>query len=135
MWLNSETQWLWTYIHDAEVQMEDIAGIFSRKKIPPGTDEARALKQAARELLLLQSSDWTFLVTTKQAKEYATERFLLHYNRFCRIVLALKDNSVSNGGFLGFLKEIEEIDSAFSDIDERLFARREPCKRNADTRG
>ncbi|MDO8734990.1 MAG: 1,4-alpha-glucan branching protein, partial [Elusimicrobiota bacterium] len=26
VWLNSNTNWLWTYIHDAEVQMEDIAG-------------------------------------------------------------------------------------------------------------
>ncbi|MBI5574028.1 MAG: DUF1957 domain-containing protein [Elusimicrobia bacterium] len=130
VWLNSQTNWLWTYIHDAEVQMEDIAGIFSRKEILPDSDEARALKQASRELLLLQSSDWPFLITTKQANEYATERFILHYNRFCRIVLALKDNTVSNGEFLEFLKLTEEIDGAFSDIDFRKFSRREPEKRS-----
>ena len=129
VWLNPQTDWLWGYIHDAEVQMEDIAGIFSRKEILPDSDEVRALKQAVRELLLLQSSDWPFLITTGQAKEYATERFLLHYNRFCRIVLALKDNTVSNREFLEFLNATEEIDGAFVDIDFRKFARREPEKK------
>lgn len=132
VWLNSNTQWMWSYIHDAEVQMEDIAGIFSRKEIAPAADESRALKQAAIELLLLQSSDWPFLITTKQAKEYATERFLLHYNRFCRIVLALKDNTVSNREFLKFFREIEEIDCAFHDIDFKKFTRREPERKNKE---
>ena len=130
VWLNSDTNWLWTYIHDAEVQMEDVVEIFRDRKI--SEDEFRALKQASRELLLLQSSDWPFLITTKQAKEYATERFLLHYNRFCRILLALKDNAASNRDFLEFLTVTEEIDGAFSDIDFRNFARREPEKKNMD---
>ena len=34
--------------------------------------------QAGRELILLEASDWPFLVTTRQAKEYAEERFLRH---------------------------------------------------------
>ena len=35
-------------------------------------------EQAGRELILLEASDWPFLVTTRQAKEYAEERFLRH---------------------------------------------------------
>ncbi|MGH2594102.1 MAG: DUF1957 domain-containing protein [Anaerolineae bacterium] len=45
-------------------------------------DEDLVLKQAARELLLLQASDWPFLVTTGQAKEYAVHRFAQHVERF-----------------------------------------------------
>ena len=44
----------------------------------------RALRQAARELLLAQSSDWAFLIKTKSAPEYATQRtkdHLLCFNR------------------------------------------------------
>ena len=40
------------------------------------------LNQAARELLLVQSSDWPFLVTTGQAKDYAVKRFNEHVERF-----------------------------------------------------
>ena len=42
----------------------------------------RALNQMARENLLLQSSDWPFLITTWQAKDYATDRFNEHVDRF-----------------------------------------------------
>ena len=39
----------------------------------------------ARENLLLQSSDWPFLITTWQAKDYATDRFREHVERFEKI--------------------------------------------------
>ncbi|MEW6556344.1 MAG: 1,4-alpha-glucan branching protein domain-containing protein [Elusimicrobiota bacterium] len=132
VWFNDETKWMWPYIHDAEVQMEDIVQKFIHGDV--STNTTRALNQSARELLLLQSSDWPFLITTKQAKEYAAERFLQHYNRFCRLVSGLKEGGGMGGRtesaeFLGFLTEIEEIDSVFTEIDYRKFARREPPAR------
>ena len=42
---------------------------------PRDAFRARAARQATRELLLAQSSDWPFLVTTGQAADYAVERF------------------------------------------------------------
>jgi len=39
-----------------------------------------------RELLLAQSSDWPFLVTTGQAADYAVERFRSHAHRYRRAV-------------------------------------------------
>jgi 1,4-alpha-glucan branching enzyme len=36
------------------------------------------LSQAARELLLLQSSDWQFIISTGAAADYASRRFLGH---------------------------------------------------------
>src|SRR2546426_2069653 len=44
----------------------------------------RAARQAVRELLLTQSSDWPFLVTTGQAADYAVERFRSHAHRYRR---------------------------------------------------
>ena len=53
-------QWMWPMIDEAQRRMEDIvarhAGASARSPSP--------LAQAARELLLLESSDWPFLVTT-----------------------------------------------------------------------
>jgi 1,4-alpha-glucan branching enzyme len=36
----------------------------------------------ARELLLLESSDWQFLITTGTAADYGKSRFLGHYRAF-----------------------------------------------------
>ena len=43
---------------------------------------ARILQQMARELLLLQSSDWQFLITTGTAGDYGKSRFIGHYEAF-----------------------------------------------------
>ncbi|MEL7436337.1 MAG: 1,4-alpha-glucan branching protein domain-containing protein, partial [Chloroflexota bacterium] len=70
-WDNGETHWMWEPIHNAEARMEQLANTHT------DTDDAseKVLAQAARELLLMQSSDWSFLVTTNQAKAYAIQRF------------------------------------------------------------
>ncbi len=60
------------------------------------------LNQTARELLLLQSSDWPFLVTTQQAAEYATERFQEHLSRFDELV-ALADSGEASQEALDML--------------------------------
>src|SRR5262249_29103835 len=59
-WDNNETHWMWQPIGESEVQMEALANRFTS----PTDDERAVLNQAARELMLMQSSDWQFLVTT-----------------------------------------------------------------------
>ena len=82
------------------------------------------LNQAARELLLLQSSDWPFLVTTGQAKDYAVERFQEHVDRFDQLaLLAGADSwSVEDEQFLAALRE---RDNPFPTIDYRNWAPRQ----------
>ena len=50
----------------------------------------RALRQAGRELLLAQSSDWAFIMKTGTTVPYATRRFNEHTIRFTRLYEALK---------------------------------------------
>ena len=45
----------------------------------------KILKQLARELLLLQSSDWQFLITIWTARNYSEGRITLHYKNFNRL--------------------------------------------------
>ena len=78
-WDNPETRWMWEPIREAETRMGQVA---SRKSQIASSDEEAVLNQAARELLLLESSDWPFLVTTGQAPEYAIQRFTTHVARF-----------------------------------------------------
>ncbi len=109
VWYNDETEWMWPIIHAAERSLLDLA------KDHPGAggQVGRALKQAARELVLLQSSDWPFLITTGQAKQYAVQRFNEHHLRFQEITEMIRNNKVNEAR----VAEIEEIDNCFPDID------------------
>ncbi len=82
------------------------------------------LQQAARELLLLESSDWPFLVTTGQAREYATNRFNDHVGRFNDLADALLAPTLAPEA-LQRCREYYERDNLFSDIDYTLFRKRE----------
>jgi 1,4-alpha-glucan branching enzyme len=83
-----------------------------------GEDGKNVLSQAARELLLLQSSDWPFLITTGQAKEYAIQRFQQHVERFNRLLDTLENGSPDEG----LTKELWEKDKVFPDIDFNWFS-------------
>lgn len=109
VWYNNETEWMWPIIHNAERAMAELA----RDNQGASGQLSRALKQAARELILMQSSDWPFLITTGQAKQYAVQRFNEHHQRFQEIVEMIRGNSVNEQR----VAEIEEIDNCFPDID------------------
>ncbi|MHB1134214.1 MAG: glycoside hydrolase family 57 protein [Chloroflexota bacterium] len=119
-WLNPGTEWLWPHIHAAERQMERLVEMYPSAE----GGQLRLLNQIAREALLLESSDWPFLISTGQAKEYASARFQQHVARFNRLV------QVALGGRLSeqnerFLTMVEEVDNPFAKVDYRDFANRE----------
>jgi 1,4-alpha-glucan branching enzyme len=87
-------------------------------------DLALVLNQAARELLLLQASDWPFLVTTGQAKEYAIERFNGHVERFHRLAEITEAGEVSPQA-RSLAEEYFALDNIFPKIDYRAFKSRE----------
>jgi len=82
---------------------------------PPRGDpfRERAARQAVRELLLAQSSDWPFLVTTGQAADYAVERFRSHAHRFHR-ALALAHSGDATEDEVE-LRSLERADNPFPD--------------------
>ncbi len=119
-WLNEDTAWMWPKIHAAEERVEALV-----EHHPDATGIHKdVLNQAARELLLLQSSDWPFLVTTGQAKEYAIERFEEHLARFDQLA-TLAENSELSDEDVAFLASLQERDNPFPDIDYRAWAARQ----------
>lgn len=73
MWLNHETGWTWERLWTLEDRFWDLA---------PGALDRPALHgilaQAARELLLAQSSDWQFMISTGAVTDYAEKRLHQH---------------------------------------------------------
>jgi len=61
----------------------------ARRFESPSPLERRALDQAARELLLAQSSDWAFIMKTGTMVEYAKKRTRDHVARFTYLYRAL----------------------------------------------
>ncbi|TVR23284.1 MAG: DUF1957 domain-containing protein [Anaerolineaceae bacterium] len=114
-WSNGETGWMWAPIHEAEERMENLA----RRYADSGESEVTVLKQAAREVLLLQSSDWPFLVTTGQAREYAIQRYSQHLERFNKLADSLDAGTPD----VALAHELFELDKVFPDIDPRWFIR------------
>ncbi|MCL5958771.1 MAG: DUF1957 domain-containing protein [Chloroflexi bacterium] len=119
-WLNPDTEWMWPIIHEAEVRMEQLVA-----RYPHAEGDMKAiLNQAAREVLLLESSDWPFLVTTGQARNYAEGRFREHLARFEEMA-GIAESGFVDQQALRRLQTVEELDNPFADIDYRVFAQRE----------
>ena len=79
----------------------------------------RALNQAARELMLAQSSDWPFIMKTGTTVPYAVKRVCDHVHRF---------NVLHDGLWKGeldetWLADVEAKDNLFPEIDYRLYQR------------
>ena len=113
MWLSGENDWIYRHLHKAADRMTELATRF------PETDgvKRRALNQAARELLLAQSSDWAFLMQQGTAQQYATTRTKHHLLRFTRLYEALCAGHVEEQ----WLGEIEARDTIFPTLDYRVY--------------
>ena len=113
-WDNADTHWMWPIIHEAESRMEHLAA-----RHPEADGPTRdVLNQAARELLLLQSSDWPFLITTGQAGEYAIQRFRDHVERF-EVLTKIAEAGPPDESALRLVADLRERDNLFPDIDYR----------------
>lgn len=84
-WVNRETSEVLESAHLSGMEFADaLTYIPERAREEPL--RRRALLQAARELLILQASDWPFMVTRDQAASYARDRVSSHRERFNRLV-------------------------------------------------
>ncbi|HEX6106307.1 MAG TPA: 1,4-alpha-glucan branching protein domain-containing protein, partial [Gemmatimonadales bacterium] len=84
MWLGPATAWTWERLWPLEERFWDAAPAALQRP------EARpVLAQAARELLLAQSSDWQFIISTGAAADYAERRFREHCDAAEALVSAL----------------------------------------------
>lgn len=121
VWMNHDTSWTYTHIYPAELYTREVCTAGHWRNSALGK---RIMQQLCRELLLLESSDWQFLITTGAARDYAEVRFLTHNDQFNE-VKAIWQTFDSTGNITGAqegrLAEIERRDSVFPDIDPEFW--------------
>ena len=116
VWLNGANDWIWRHLHKAAERMVELANNFPEAD----GDLRRALNQAARELLLAQSSDWPFIMKIGTMVQYAKLRFETHISNFTRLYEEIKYNRI-DVGWLGWL---EQQDNLFPEIDYQVYQSR-----------
>jgi len=122
VWMNPETSWTYTHIYPAELYTREVCTAGKWRDSALGL---RIVQQLCRELLLLESSDWQFLITTGAARDYAEVRFLTHndqFNELKAIWQAFESTGTLTAAQDKRLAEIELRDSIFPDIEPSLWA-------------
>lgn len=113
VWINRQTDWMYLHQQVAEQRMVELA---TWNLSATGLRE-RALNQAARELLLAQSSDWAFIITTGTMVQYAVKRFKDHIHRFTRLYEMIQGDAIDEE----WLADVESKDTIFQEIDYRVY--------------
>ena len=87
------------------------------RREPADELEWNALNQAAREVLLAQSSDWAFIMRTGTMVPYAVRRTRSHLMRFNKLYEDIKIGKIDSG----WLEKVEQMDNIFPDINYRVY--------------
>jgi 1,4-alpha-glucan branching enzyme len=110
---------MWDAVHAAEQRMEGLVALYPDAR----GGRLEALNQAARELMLLEASDWERLYSTGQARQYAAGGFSEHVARFQELASALESRAQEES-LAAMARAHNKQDNLFPDMDYRLFARR-----------
>lgn len=113
VWLEGSNDWIYRHLHRAADRMVELASRFPQSS----GDLQRALNQAARELLLLQSSDWAFIMKTGTMVDYAVKRTKVHINRFTKLYEQILGNQIDTE----YLQRIEAKDNIFPQLDYKVY--------------
>jgi len=113
VWLEGGNDWIYRHLHKMSQRMSEVARLHAAATGPL----ARALKQAGREVLLAQSSDWAFIMKTGTMVDYAVRRTKEHISRFNRLYEAIRSGRIDEP----WLAEVEARDNIFPGIDYRVF--------------
>lgn len=114
VWLNGTNDWIYLHLHELVEKMTEMAKLHSEEN---DRTKIRILNQMVRELLLAQSSDWAFIMTTRTSVEYAVNRTKTHVKRFLTLYEMLKSGNID----METLQRYEYIDDIFSDADYKVY--------------
>ncbi len=115
-WVHDDAgEWI-APLHAAARQMEALARAHPARRAPP--DVARAVRQAARHLLLAQASDWPFLLRAGTSADFARRTLRDQLSRFRYIEEALRAGRLPPEA----LAALEQLDPLFETLDYGVYA-------------
>ncbi|MDR3019409.1 MAG: DUF1957 domain-containing protein [Treponema sp.] len=115
-WLDVSNDWIYRHLARAMERMTELA-----ERFPDDTGlKERALNQAAREVLLAQSSDWSSLLYRQESTEFARTQVENALRNFTTIYEALGSNYISTE----WLTNLERRHNIFPNINYRVFRRK-----------
>jgi len=115
-WLDVSNDWIYRHLNRAMERMTELA-----ERFPDDTGlKERALNQAAREILLAQSSDWPALLFRQDSTEYARNKAENALRNFTTIYESLGSNYISTE----WLTTLERRHNIFPGINYRVFRRK-----------
>lgn len=112
-WLNGTNDWILPLLEQASKEMHELV----QNHPKPNDLEERALSQAMRELLLAQSSDWQFILTTGTMTDYAKNRVLTHLEHFAALDKMLSEKTLDEA----FITDLESRNNLFPKVDYTIF--------------
>ena len=115
-WLDVSNDWIYRHLYRSMERMTELA-----ERFPDDTGlKERALNQAAREILLAQSSDWPAQLYKQDSTEYARTQAENSLRNFTTIYEALGSNYISTE----WLTTLERRHNIFPNINYRVFRRK-----------
>lgn len=113
VWLNESNDWIYKHLDKSAQMMSRLANE------NPSCEGLKkdAMNQAARELLLAQSSDWAFIMRTGTVVPYAVKRTQEHINRFTRLYNDINADNIDPS----WLSSIQAQDDIFPELDYRIY--------------
>ena len=115
-WLDASNDWMYRHAMRALERMVEIA-----ERFPDNTGlKERALNQAAREILLVLSSDWSKMLYKQECADYAKKCIENSLRNFTTIYEALGSNYISTE----WLTQLERRHNIFPNINYRVFRRK-----------
>lgn len=117
VWSNDGIKWMW----EIEYRCETLFGKLTFNL--PWRSEPKiknVLEKAGRELLLLQASDWPFVISRKQAPDYGIKRFVQHVARFDTLT-DVAERLAEDPGYLRKLDEVQKLELKDIDAHDVIF--------------
>lgn len=115
VWINQRNDYIYRHLHWASRRMAELAkdAVAGPRRENPDSLKMRAIKQAARELLLAQSSDWPFMMEDDNTADYGHTRFREHTLNFIGLYRQIESNKIDGDR----LAELESAHNVFPEIN------------------
>jgi 1,4-alpha-glucan branching enzyme len=117
VWASEQVKWLWEIEYRCETSFGKLTYHLDWRQKP---ELRKILQKAGRELLLLQASDWPFVITRRQAQDYGIQRFIQHVARF-DMFSDMAEKLAEDPYYISRLDNVQKIQIKEADMRDVIF--------------